>query len=351
MSVDNYFIHGKDKITEDNWKTMKIMSLVYLVSIVCYYLGVCLCLGFGEQKIPLLIAVAAQAVFSAVVFSIRRTPSFAAVNCALILFALMIIALAIYLDIFTAMEGTIIFPLVLLMLTQFYSLPPKIITPLLLGSGLLFIVLSYMYTPGDYFVFAAVSTVIALAIAFVAHYTIMKYRTIAYDREEELKFISSMDQLTHALNKMSFSQKFNEMNMRRNQRFAIAMADIDDFKAINDVYGHLAGDAVLQQFVDAMRECFSASTCESEVGRFGGDEFLIYVTGFEKDEELDAMISCFQKKVSSIDADLHMHPSCSIGVVISESTRNSINSLINIADNALYEIKRSGGNSYKIIRI
>jgi diguanylate cyclase (GGDEF)-like protein len=132
---------------------------------------------------------------------------------------------------------------------------------------------------------------------------------------------------------------------RENGAVSLLLCDLDHFKQINDVYGHLVGDKVLQEV--ALR--LSASTRPYDaVGRYGGEEFLILLTGCNADlakvraEEICEAVS---RRPFAIEDKL-LSPTLSIGTVTSSewSSGVSADQLLHQADQALYRAKANGRN-------
>jgi len=95
-----------------------------------------------------------------------------------------------------------------------------------------------------------------------------------FDWYQTEEYYAHHDELTGALRRWSMLQKLKEWGHRR-KKFAVFYSDFDDFKPINDTYGHAVGDAILVHFVNVVQEYFSGEIfC---IGRMGGDEFLIAV--------------------------------------------------------------------------
>ena len=133
------------------------------------------------------------------------------------------------------------------------------------------------------------------------------------------------------------------VNLKMYKQILMIMIDIDNFKQINDSYGHLFGDEVLKQFALIIRE---SSMNRGFAGRFGGDEFfmLLYDIGYEGDIRAIIQDIYYKFKIAMEGKDISI--TCSIGV--SEYPRNSKNfdELIDKADRALYIAKYKGKNRY-----
>lgn len=164
---------------------------------------------------------------------------------------------------------------------------------------------------------------------------------------EALREQATHDTLTGAWNRRAICEML-EMELARSQRtgnaVAVLMADIDHFKHINDTYGHLAGDVVLQEIVKRMQDSLRKY---SGVGRYGGEEFLVLLQGC--DLSLSAQIAeSLRLKVGSKLVETPEGPvtvTMSFGVAsVVPGNGVSAKSLISAADAALYRAKQKGRN-------
>lgn len=129
---------------------------------------------------------------------------------------------------------------------------------------------------------------------------------------------------------------------REGQPICVIMADLDHFKSINDTYGHLAGDRVLQE---AASQISSLMRQYDFVGRYGGEEFLIILPGCTLEDGLDRAEQ-FRLRVANHPMRLEaaqFHVTCSFGVAPHSPVTPS-QQLIALADEALYSAKRAGRN-------
>lgn len=129
------------------------------------------------------------------------------------------------------------------------------------------------------------------------------------------------------------------------QNVGLLLLDIDDFKQINDCYGHQAGDLVL---IEVSYIINSHIRSGDKVIRFGGDEFLIILPERSR-EELSLAAQIIENDISSwkfIDREQEFHCSVSIGMAIGKLGHSSqIDELIKLADDKLYSCKRTGKTS------
>ncbi len=121
------------------------------------------------------------------------------------------------------------------------------------------------------------------------------------------------------------------------------MLDIDDFKNVNDTYGHLMGDKVIIDIARFLEKHFGLYGL---VARFGGDEFAVFITRALKKEDIEKIIKDFQSDTASILLANGKIVTCSIGITHIENEKN-FNEVYKKADEMLYYVKTSGRNGYK----
>lgn len=127
----------------------------------------------------------------------------------------------------------------------------------------------------------------------------------------------------------------------------LMLVDLDDFKSINDTYGHLQGDKVLSYVISRIKEVFS----EGEIiGRIGGDEFVVFAGNITKiDEVLDkATILKRALDITYSTELLSIKISGSIGVAIYPEAGIHYEQLMERADQALYQVKERGKNDFML---
>jgi len=170
-------------------------------------------------------------------------------------------------------------------------------------------------------------------------------RHLIEERTRELEELSVTDPLTELYNRRKIDKILEteiEQAQRYNHLFSLILIDIDYFKKINDNYGHLVGDRVLQ----TLSKLLASNIRKSDmVGRWGGEEFLII--SMEKDL---TKVLVFVEKLRALVDNHHFktvgHITCSFGV--SHYTQgDSIDSLLRRADVALYHAKNAGRNCVK----
>lgn len=170
--------------------------------------------------------------------------------------------------------------------------------------------------------------------------------------QKKLLHQTTHDSLTALLNRFAIMKKLErEMNRakRNGKPFSIAMADLDNFKQINDTYGHQAGDTVLREVADRMK--LSLRSYDA-VGRYGGEEFLLI---FPECNKNDAMIAAEKVRLAISTKPIAISNetlpvTASIGITtINPSKGNDIDAMVKIADDALYMAKANGRNRLEFV--
>ena len=133
---------------------------------------------------------------------------------------------------------------------------------------------------------------------------------------------------------------------REQSSFAIVLTDLDNFKRINDTYGHLIGDEVLREFA---RRIIRNLRPYDNVGRFGGEELLVLMPNMKDDlgeriRQLHAQVT----REPFVLGNLELQVTCSFGAAWFASPLDSVESLLRLADQALYAAKANGRNRVEI---
>lgn len=156
---------------------------------------------------------------------------------------------------------------------------------------------------------------------------------------DKVKFCSERDSLTGFYNRRFIDQVIPSLLAqmdRKNGRLSIAILDCDNFKSINDKYGHKKGDLVLQEFSTLLSRSVRTSDI---VARWGGDEFLI-ITPYAAEEDIKVIFNRFNSKLQELSKRLQMPISVSSGYAIYPNDAATIDNLINIADGKMYGEKK-----------
>lgn len=169
--------------------------------------------------------------------------------------------------------------------------------------------------------------------------------------QKETRKLANYDILTGLHNRHAFLQKVNALiegteNFRC--KFALLFMDIDGFKQINDTHGHLYGDMLLQQVAVRLKK-ISRST--DIICRLGGDEFIIVLTDISEKANITMVVEKIADSIRKpFDIDnININITTSIGISVYPNDSESLESLLQLADTAMYKAKQNGKNGYYFI--
>jgi diguanylate cyclase len=163
--------------------------------------------------------------------------------------------------------------------------------------------------------------------------------------EAWLKSQAFTDNLTGLANRLLLADRFQltlERSKRRRAEFALLMVDLNGFKAINDTYGHGAGDHVLRTVAQRLVATVRGS---DTVARLGGDEFVLLIESFE---DADELVHLGRKLIAAISEDIpladqgHVNVGASVGFALFPRNGADLDSLLDTADRGMYDCKASG---------
>lgn len=172
---------------------------------------------------------------------------------------------------------------------------------------------------------------------------------------QELERLSNTDALTRVANRRRFDARLEQewQRARRNrQPLALILCDIDYFKQYNDTYGHPSGDACLVAVAQALNHCLKRAT--DSLARYGGEEFAAILPNTNAAGAVD-LVQAMQRAIAALDIRHHSHRSArrvtlSFGVaVLTPRLQISVQTLIDQADQALYQAKATGRNRYTLV--
>lgn len=165
-----------------------------------------------------------------------------------------------------------------------------------------------------------------------------------YRMKDEL---ATFDSLTGLFNRHAWESRTGLLLARANRErhaLAVLLADVDNFKRVNDTWGHLAGDEVLRQ----LATCLKRTMREYDVlGRYGGEEFVICVAGLDT-EKVEMLAERVRREVDrhvfSLPDGTELHITLSIGVACLRDGNAGVDTLLDLSDKALYQAKQLGRN-------
>lgn len=153
------------------------------------------------------------------------------------------------------------------------------------------------------------------------------------------------DQLTGLYLKEDITNYAKRLIDDLKQKAAMAIIDIDDFKNVNDRFGHSVGDVVLRKCAAVISQQLGSA---GKAGRIGGDEFYIVIDDFDGMETVKSILRGIKNNISEAFSDEKdgFHVTTSIGLTVAPNDANSFSTLYNLADHMLYLAKNKGKNRY-----
>ncbi|WP_390213921.1 GGDEF domain-containing protein [Undibacterium danionis] len=168
-------------------------------------------------------------------------------------------------------------------------------------------------------------------------------------RAEALEKAIKTDSLTGALNRLGLVQELEQLLSRINRsdlKCAVLVIDLDGFKLINDIAGHAAGNEILRQVTECMRNCIRASDC---VARFGGDEYAIVLGSLQAYDDAHRIADKIIESIMALRIANHddLRVGASIGICyLPHPEIQSIEDAIEAADMLMYISKRTGKGKF-----
>ena len=172
------------------------------------------------------------------------------------------------------------------------------------------------------------------------------------EEKREFERRSKCDLATGLLNKKAFCYDVEQCLQEHSGATMNAMIflDIDNFKLVNDNFGHLFGDEVIVALAEKLQECFSEKCI---CGRFGGDEFTVFIKEVKDMMELEQQVEQFREEFAAkgFGKDEDIHITLSIGVSYNQGMRVSYQAMLSCADEALEKAKEYGKNRVSFYEI
>jgi diguanylate cyclase (GGDEF)-like protein len=163
--------------------------------------------------------------------------------------------------------------------------------------------------------------------------------------ESILRAQANHDSLTGLANRLLLADRFKftaERSKRNRVAFALLMIDLNNFKSVNDRFGHAAGDHVLATQAGRLLTCVRSS---DTVARLGGDEFVVLVESFENPDEMvhigRKLIACLSEPIA-LEGGNMAYVGASVGIALYPKDGEELSELLNVADRGMYDCKASG---------
>ena len=161
-----------------------------------------------------------------------------------------------------------------------------------------------------------------------------------------MQALISVDSLTRLNNRGQINRYMEQLRYRENMQLYVMMIDIDRFKEINDTCGHAEGDRALILVAEALRQVCGRVNCPIFLGRYGGDEFTVFIQNPEDGDLPEQVAEIIRSAIAEKQQENHLlyNLQVSIGFDALQGRNDTVEACLVRADKKLYEDKRSRGN-------
>ncbi len=347
-----YFSKEKNEIAKLNLRILERLSLATIILLVLFLFATPFIIRGWKASPQHIIFLPVSLLFYLITFLYMKKGlnSTKFINALCILFECILFVFIILIDVFSDTAAPSCFMPMLCV-----AFPALFIFPLNLSLGLIgFFDIIYVIavlifkdpTIGQYDVFYAI---VSFGFSVVVSIIIIHLRIRDYQIRNKFKELSVRDAFLPGIyNKQGCEkqmQKYLEFN-NPSVNCSVLFLDLDDFKRINDTFGHQNGDIILQCFGEVLDSIFRSNDI---IGRFGGDEFIVLVKELIDENVLAEKCLLISERFGKISHEkIGVMESCSIGAVIVENKETDYVSLLHQADKALYEAKNSGKGKFSL---
>jgi len=196
------------------------------------------------------------------------------------------------------------------------------------------------------------STIASADPAFQGHIFVLRDITERKRAERRIRYLARFDMLTKMPNRMQFQHLLHQAItrcLRHSRGLTLLYVDVDNFKEINDTFGHAAGDRVLETLSERLTRALPK---ESVIGRLAGDEFAVFVEAAgDAHEQHEQAATLARQLLASVARPLHVGEheivlTVSVGIAACPRDADNVIDLIRNADAAMYHAKRAGRNCH-----
>ena len=196
------------------------------------------------------------------------------------------------------------------------------------------------------------STIASADPAFQGHIFVLRDITERKRAERRIRYLARFDMLTKMPNRMQFQHLLHQAItrcLRQSRGLTLLYVDVDNFKEINDTFGHAAGDRVLETLSERLTRALPK---ESVIGRLAGDEFAVFVeANSDAHEQHEQAGTLARQLLNSVARPLHVGEheielTVSVGIATCPRDADNVIDLIRNADAAMYHAKRAGRNCH-----
>ncbi len=341
---NNYYIStNMKKLAHDNAAVIGSLLTFFIVVSVFFVSGALL---FGKGEVPYAKFIPTILVLLILLFihrflgnkmedSFNKSRIYCLIFYCFIIMGFSIAEIIIYGD-----TRAVFFPVAIVLFSAVYMDYVLIATIYKVALAAVFLFGDFKLKGNGVFINDAIVSLLAILASMFVFSTVIKNSFERREENMELVSKSQTDLLTGLLNKMSFQERCEEYLSKRviGAKCTMFIFDLDDFKEVNDKFGHQTGDKTLKLFAEILKGYFHP---DDVIGRIGGDEFMVLVLGEMPEGFADRRCRSVIHELKTTEVDGNKGVTCSIGIV-EDTQGNNFEELYKRADAALYKSKKNG---------
>ena len=339
-----------EAIAKQNREVLGTISVLYTLILVCY--NIIVPLKFSHWNItPVYRTALVIQIFVAVYIFLRhfnKERSFREVQITCYVFQMYVMAFVVTISVLPPwMEQSAIYfaPIMIGFIPSFvYTYRASVISSTIEVVAL--IVVSKLVKSEDIYTINLFAALLALLIGLYLTYLVYQFRNNSFEQGEQIKEMARKDVLTGIYNRGAVEEKLIKyIKKHSEERLTLCIVDVDNFKNVNDTLGHPTGDHVLKSVASILR---NVGGDRAFVGRIGGDEFILF---FKTDFRHADIEACLERIRDGLRGIVTGSPDVVITTSIGayekpEGEEMDYETMFQLADQALYKVKKKGKDSY-----
>lgn len=347
-----YFRSSRNEIAIRNLEFARSICCIVLFINVLFYTGTVVFFKQWSISPCYLLCIPVIAVYLVLIRMVLQKKNFS-VNESENLVLAMYVSLAVYVIILSIYPHpevpSVYFPLFLTIAPVLFIMPIWEHLLVIVPSGAVFWYLVIVNKPQSVWPHELFEAATAFLLSLCMILIMTQFRLQGEKLKEKYHVLSQTDELTGLYNKtygLYAAEQYLEEHRGR-ENMVVLFADIDNFREINNTYGHLEGDSCLKIAAEALKEGCRKSDI---VCRFGGDEFIAFIPDITDEEVFKRRTGVIIDSLNHVAYDRKYKLSFSIGMCFAQHPTQPAEYYIGLADSALYQVKNSGKDGVHVVR-
>ncbi|WP_024865232.1 GGDEF domain-containing protein [Butyrivibrio sp. FCS014] len=348
---NQYYIDtNKKKLAADNLAVIGIM-LAFFIAVSIVFVALALAFGTGLDPYGKFIPAIGVLIILHFIHSVvgrKLSNDFNKVRIyAFMIYTLVIISFSLADAMIYNTSRAVFFPVAIALLSQIYLDYSGIVITYKLLLAVAFLIIEAQFKERTLVMHDGIVAVLIIIASTFCYAAVIRATLARHEDNEKLVQKSETDLLTGLLNKISFEEKCTNYleNRMIGAKCTMFIFDLDDFKDVNDHFGHQTGDKTLKLFAELLRGYFHP---DDIIGRIGGDEFMVLVLGDMPEGFAERRCRSVIHELKTTNIDGAMGITCSIGIA-EDTQRRTFEEMYNAADAALYRAKQTGKARFEML--